>query len=64
MQFIVRAYDGECLFSECAKICSEFVVSGLYRPLFEECEGDLDKFFNNIHKIDNENIITSFMCML
>ena len=42
-----------CLFSECAKTCSEFVVSGLYRPLFEECEGDLDKFFNNTHKIDN-----------
>ncbi len=42
-----------CLFSECAKTCAEFVVGSMYRPIFEECEGDLDKFFTNIHKIDN-----------
>ncbi len=42
-----------CLFSECAKTCSEYVVSGMYRPLFDECGGDLDKFFTGIHKIEN-----------
>ena len=42
-----------CLFSECAKTCSEFVINSMYKPIFEECEGNLDEFFTNIHKIDN-----------
>lgn len=25
-----------CLFSECAKTCSEYVVNSLYRPVFDE----------------------------
>lgn len=47
------ANECSCLFSECAKTCSEFVVNCMYRPIFDECGGDLDKFFANIHKIDN-----------
>ena len=42
-----------CLFSECAKSCSWYVVNYIYRKLFDECEGDLDQFFTRLHEIDN-----------
>ena len=42
-----------CLFSECAKSCSWYVVNYIYRKLFDECEGDLDRFFTRLHEIDN-----------
>ena len=37
-----------CLFSECANGCSEYVTNNLYRGIFNECEGDLDKFFTRL----------------
>ena len=42
-----------CLFSECAKSCSWFVVNYIYRKLFDECGGDPDRFFARLHEIDN-----------
>ena len=47
--------EQECarLFSECAKSCSWYVVNYIYRKLFNECEGNLDRFFTRLHEIDN-----------
>ena len=42
-----------CLFSECAKTCSEYVINNMYRELLDECEGDPDKFFVSINQRDN-----------
>ena len=41
------------LFSECAKTCAGYVVSNMYREIYDECEGDLDRFFSHIQRIDN-----------
>ena len=42
-----------CLFSECAKTCAWYVVNYIYKKLFDECEGNLDRFFSRLHEIDN-----------
>ena len=42
-----------CLFSECAKTCSWYVVNYMYRKLFDDCGGDLDRFFGRLHEIEN-----------
>ena len=42
-----------CLFSECGKTCSWYVVNYVYRKLFDECEGNLDRFFSRIHEIES-----------
>ena len=41
-----------CLFSECGKTCAWYVVNYIYKKLFDECEGDLDRFFSRLHEID------------
>ena len=41
-----------CLFSECGKTCAWYVVNYFYRKLFDECEGNLDRFFTRLHEID------------
>ncbi len=45
----------ECsrLFSGCARRCSKDALKYLYRGLFDECEGDLDKFFTRVHERKN-----------
>ena len=45
----------ECseLFSECAYKCSRDALKYLYRDLFEECDKDLDKFFNRVEEKKN-----------
>ena len=42
--------DEECgrLFSCCAKRCSGDALKYLYRDLFKDCGGDLDKFFSRV----------------
>ena len=42
-----------CLFSECAKTCSWYVVNYVYRKLFDECERNLDQFFARLQEIDH-----------
>ena len=42
-----------CLFSECAKTCSWYVVNYMYRKLFDQCGGNPDQFFQRLHEIDN-----------
>ena len=41
------------LFAGCAKRCSEDVVKYLYRRIFDESEGDLDRFFGRLNEIEN-----------
>lgn len=45
----------ECshLFSACAKRCSQDALKYLYRDLFSECEGDLDRFFERVNERKN-----------
>lgn len=48
--------QGECsrLFSKCAQQCSCDALKYFYRDLFNECGGDLDKFFLRLN--ENKNI--------
>ena len=45
----------ECsrLFADCAKRCSMDALKYLYRDLFEECERDLDTFFERVGEKKN-----------
>ena len=45
----------ECsrLFSKCAYKCACDALKYLYRDLFEECEGNLDKFFSRVEEKKN-----------
>lgn len=42
----------ECsrLFAKCAQRCSCDALKNLYRDLFDECDGDLDKFFTRVNE--------------
>ena len=45
----------ECarLFAPCAKRCSQDALKYLYRDLMNECEGDLDRFFERVNERKN-----------